>query len=113
MTALSQILKLPRNKYRAKRTTLDGITFDSKREAIRYAALKMEQVAGRITHLALQPSFDLKVNGELICRYRGDFIYFRDGKRILEDVKGVKTRDYIIKKKLMRAIYSIEVVEVA
>lgn len=101
------------SKYRNVKTVLDGITFDSKREAIRYALLKLEEKAGRIWGLELQVPYPLRVFGALIATYRADFAYWRDETRIVEDVKGVRTRDYIMKKKLMKALYGIDIVEVA
>lgn len=110
-----------KNKFRAKRTVLDGITFDSKREATRYAELKRLQQAGEITALVLQPSFELipkqrRSDGkaEIRCVYKADFAYTetKAGERVIEDVKGVKTRDYVIKRKLMLQVYGISVREV-
>jgi len=102
----------PRAKYRNKKTTIDGRSFDSKLEAGRYVALKRMQEAGLISGLCCQVSFSLEINGQLICRYVADFVYRDcDGKQIVEDAKGVRTRDYILKKKLMRACLGIELVE--
>jgi hypothetical protein len=86
--------------------------FASKREAARYRHLKAEQAAGRIAALRCQVSFPLRVNGSLVCRYRADFLYVRAGRRIVEDVKGMRTDVYAIKKRLMLAVHGIEVVEV-
>ena len=101
------------NKYHARRTTIDNITFDSKREANRYLVLLSMQQAGDIYDLQLQPRWPLIVNKVKIGRYTADFIYqTRDGKQVVEDVKGVKTRDYVLRKKLMKALYDIDVQEV-
>ncbi len=101
------------SKYKAVRTTLDGITFASKREAERYATLKLLEKAGDITKLELQPKYLLVVNGQLICTYVADFRYRNHkGKLVVEDAKGFPTRDYQLKKKLMRAIHDIEIREV-
>lgn len=99
-------------KYHAKRTTIDGITFASKAEAKRYSQLKLLERAGEIRNLELQPSYDLEVNGILICRYVADFRYVIRGGQKVEDVKGVKTPVYKIKKKLMKAIHNINIREV-
>ncbi|MGD9714830.1 MAG: DUF1064 domain-containing protein [Thermomicrobiales bacterium] len=101
------------SKYKAVRTTLDGITFASKREAERYATLKLLEKAGDITKLELQPRYPLVVNDQLVGNYVADFRY-RDeqGNTVVEDAKGVKTPVYKLKKKLMKAIYGIEVREV-
>lgn len=102
-----------RNKYSAIKTEVDGIIFDSKKESNRYVELRLRQRAGEIEGLRLKPSFDLIVNGELICKYVSDFLYFENGERIVEDVKSraTRTRAYSIKRKLMRAIYGIEIKE--
>lgn len=99
------------NKYGAKQTMLDGITFDSKMEAEYYQQLKLMQRANMITDLQLQPKFTLldpytkngrKVQGII---YRADFRYQEAGKTIVIDVKGVRTKDFNIKKKLFEARY--------
>lgn len=100
-------------KYRNRKTTLDGIDFDSKAEAREYARLKLRQAAGEITNLRCQVPFAIVVNGVKVCTYIADFTYLdKDGKMAVVDVKGMKTPAYRIKKKLMRAIYGVEIVEV-
>ena len=99
------------SKYRAQKTTLDGIAFDSKGEAQRYAMLKLEQRAGLISDLELQPEFEFKINGEKICKYKADFRYVRDGETVVEDFKGMKTPLYRIKAKMFRATYGFAVTE--
>ena len=106
-----------RSKFNAVRTKLDGITFASRKEANRYQELKLLEKAGEISKLALQPSFILSVNGQKICKYVADFGYIDimagdRGELVIEDVKGVKTPAYRLKKKLMSAIYGIEIKEV-
>jgi hypothetical protein len=113
-----------RNKYgvrtdaAGKRArTVDNIVFDSKAEADRYCKLRLLDRAGMIFNLCWQRPFTLSVNGFEICTYRVDFDYLEDctdGSRrhIYEDVKGVRTRDYIIKKNLMKALHGIDIVEV-
>jgi hypothetical protein len=96
------------NKYRNQKTIINGIKFDSKLEAKRYQELKLLERANEIESLELQPEFELipsfKKNGKTIRRtiYKGDFSYIdkRTGKRIIEDTKGYKTKDYILKKKM-------------
>jgi len=102
------------SKYRNQKTVVDGITFDSKKEAARYGELKLMQKAGLITGLGFQPLFGLHVNDILICKYRGDFEYTNreTSQRIIEDVKGIKTPVYRLKKKLMKAIHGIEIQEI-
>ena len=98
-----------RNKYRAKKTVVDGITFDSKAESERYKKLKERADKEEITHLELQPKFKCEIGGKLICTYKADFRYFEQtlsGTRlVVEDVKGFKTPVYRLKKKLVEALY--------
>ena len=100
------------NKYGAKKTTVDGITFDSQREAEVYADLKRLERAGRISDLTLQRKFDLVINGERIGSYKADFCFLDNDKgnqlRVV-DVKGVITRDFRRVKKIMQALHSIDV----
>ena len=99
------------HKYRAKRTEIDGIKFDSKREAERYRELKLMEHCEAISDLELQPEFVLqdkfKSNGKTIraIKYRADFKYTKDGAVIIEDVKGMKTPVYEIKKKMFLKRY--------
>lgn len=100
------------NKYGAKRTMLDGITFDSKAESQRYAALKQQERCGAIYNLQRQIWHDLKAaNGVVACRYRADFDYFdtSTGEPVTEDVKGVLTRDFKVKAKLFKEQYGREI----
>ena len=107
-------------KYNAKKTEVDGITFASKKEAARYQDLKLMEKAGEIHDLELQPRFDLVVNDIKIGFYKADFQYDVPfvgndnipAVRIIEDAKGIKTPVYRLKKKLMKAIYGIEIQEV-
>lgn len=106
-----------RHKYHAEPTEVDGVTFASKREADRYRALLLEQQAGLITDLQLQPQFALHVqrpDGVKVCigRYIADFGYTRDGERIIEDAKGMKTALYLWKKNHVEAEHGITVREV-
>ena len=109
------------SKYRNIRTKVDGITFASKREAKRYTELKLLERAGEISHLELQPRFPLEVEGEKICVYVADFQYWdHDSERTgalpgrchVEDVKGVRTPVYKLKKKLVEALYDVVIEEV-
>jgi hypothetical protein len=107
------------HKYRAVPTTIDGIRFASKKEAARYGQLKMLEKAGEIYGLELQPRFPLYVckrqNGELhkVCDYVADFRY-RQGPRgilVIEDVKGMRTPTYRLKRKMVEAQYGFEIME--
>lgn len=105
------------SKYRAKPTVVDGIRFDSMKEARRYGELKLLERAGEISELELQPRFPLTVHfwddHERIGEYRGDFRYYdRNGEEIVEDVKGFKTPLYRWKKKHVEAQYGIQIREV-
>lgn len=98
------------SKYNAKKTLVNGIRFDSKKEAERYQQLMLLQKAGKIAGLKLQEEFVLQnafttVWGERIraITYRADFTYTQDGVRYVEDVKGMKTPVYQLKKKWMAA----------
>ena len=99
------------SKYHAIKTEVDGVMFDSKREAERYRELKLMQQAGVIEHLELQAKFPVKVNGKHICNYFADFIYTERGAPIVEDCKGMRTAAYRLKKKLVEALYEIEIKE--
>ena len=100
-----------RSKYGAKKTIIDGIKFDSIRESKRFQELALLQKAGVISELKLQQSFDLVVNGMKVCRYVADFVYIEKKRQIVEDVKGVKTPSYNLKKKLMLACHGITIRE--
>lgn len=106
-------------KYHNKKVTLDGIKFDSKREANRYRELQLMEQAGVIQNLRKQVKFELipsqRVNGRCVerkCSYKADFVYDEDGKTIVEDVKGYRTDDYRIKRKLMLWVHGIQIREV-
>lgn len=104
-------------KYHNNKTTVDGITFDSKAEAERYKELKRLELIGVIKGLELQKPYRLCKgrweNGKpFSISYKADFVYTLDGDVIVEDVKGYRTEAYQLKKKLMRAVYGIEITEV-
>lgn len=108
------------SKMHNEKTVCDGITFDSAKEAQRYAELKMLERVGLITELTRQESFVLIPaqyrNGKLVERaviYKADFTYVDEkGDKIVEDVKGFKTKEYIIKRKLLLHIYGIQIREI-
>ncbi len=94
-------------KYKSKRTVVDNIPFQSKKEANRYVELKLMQKAGLISDLKLQPEFVLQPgfekNGKKYrpIKYIADFMYFdEDGNEVVEDTKGMRTKVYKIKKKM-------------
>lgn len=106
-----------RSKHRNVKTKLDGVSYDSAKEANRAAELKLVALAGQIRDLRTQVPFELFVDKQKICTYIADFVYFDlvTSKMVVEDVKSDHTRKlqvYRIKKKLMKACLGIEIVEV-
>lgn len=93
------------SKYKAIATTIDNIKFASKAEANRYSELKLLQRAGTISNLELQPRYPFVVNNIHVCTYVADFLYTEGQCLVAEDVKGLRLREYIIKSKLMAALY--------
>ena len=103
------------NKYGARKTTVNGITFDSRHEALRYIELTYLQRTGQIRDLRLQVTFELlpKQGKERAVKYIADFVYTdRAGETVVEDAKGLKTDVYRLKKKMMRYFHGIEIKEV-
>jgi hypothetical protein len=101
-------------KYKAVPVIIDGIRFASRKEGKRYADLKILEIGGRIANLELQPEYPVVINGVKVCTYKADFRYFdphvvgpngQKGGVVVEDVKGIKTPIYRIKKKMVEAAY--------
>jgi len=122
MSARRNPFAAPRgHKYSAKRTTVDGITFDSKREGRRYQELRLLERAHLIDALELQPTFPIVIHGEPVrirsegfpngreVVYRADFRYREGGRIIVEDVKGMDTSTSRLKRALVETIYGIRV----
>ena len=119
-----------RTKYHSKKVTREGITFDSQKEYRRFCELSLLEKAGAITDLKRQVEYVLipaqrepdkvgvrggKIKGKTVeqkCSYVADFVYTEDGKTVVEDTKGFKTKDYIIKRKLMLYVHGIKIREV-
>lgn len=123
-----------KSKYSNRKTTIDGITFDSVREARRYAELKLMEKTGEISCLERQRKYLLipaqyepiscedyvkskgkKTKGKCIereCSYVADFVYVQNGKIIVEDTKGFRTKDYVLKRKMMLFFHGIRIREV-
>lgn len=120
------------SKYHSKKITVDGETFDSKKEYRRYRELLLMERAGVITNLQRQVKFLLiptqyehfpryGKNGKELTpgkrvvekevSYYADFCYTENGRDVVEDTKGVRTPDYIIKRKLMLHIHGIRIKE--
>lgn len=109
-----------RAKYNNVKQVVDGITFDSKKEATRYFELKLLQRAGQISDLKTQVAFDIApdcyIHGKLsrARQYIADFTYsvIKTGEHVVEDVKGKLTDVYILKRHLMKVVHNIEIKEV-
>ena len=114
-------------KYGNRKTIVYGKVLDSKREARRYAELKLMEDAGEISDLRTQVKFELippqyehYLDGkkpkrkcvERACTYVADFVYLRDGQEVIEDTKGFRTKEYVIKRKLMRYLLHKKIVEI-
>ena len=121
------------HKYHSKKVEVNGMVFDSKKEAKRFSELSLLEKAGQIHGLETQVKFvlipsqykvierygkkgqrlkDGKKCIEKECAYIADFCYFQNGVKVVEDTKGFKTKDYIIKRKLMLYMHGIEIKEV-
>jgi hypothetical protein len=101
-----------RHKYNAQKTEVDGIRFDSKKEAKEYQSLKLLERVGAIADLQLQPAFELQAayvdssgRRQRAIVYVADFSYIQEGRRIVVDVKGVQTPVFKLKAKLFREKY--------
>lgn len=119
-----------RNKYGNRKITRDGITFDSLKEYRRFCELRLLEKAGAIQDLKRQVEFELMptirepdtigkrggiIKGKVIERkvsYIADFVYLKDGEIVVEDTKGFKTKEYIIKRKLLLWLHNIKIREV-
>lgn len=105
------------SKYHAKKTVVDGITFDSRREADRYLVLKCMEEDGTIEDLRRQvryelvPAFDVDGKHYRPVFYVADFVYVEDGKTVVEDVKGLRTDVYKLKSKLFARRYGMSIKE--
>lgn len=109
------------NKYKNQKCTVNGIEFDSKKEARRYGELLLMERAGTITGLQRQVTFELipkqkDPDGGYVhpAKYIADFVYYdRECMRtVVEDVKGIRTAAYTLKKKLMLYVHGIKIQEV-
>lgn len=107
------------NKFHNKKTEYNGILFDSKKEAMRYAILLSLEQLGEIRNLRRQVRYKL-IEGKRWSNgkkhkdtvYVADFVYLLHGKEIVEDVKGMRTPVYKLKRELMKEKYNIEIQEV-
>lgn len=100
-------------KYGNVKTVDEGEKFDSVKEMKRYKDLKLLLKAGKIGHLKRQVDYELNAAGTHSLIYRADFVYIdaETGKTIVEDVKGFLTRDYKKKRRLMKKVLGITILE--
>ena len=119
-------------KYKSHKTEVDGIVFDSRKEARRWKELRLLEDEGHIADLQRQVRFELVpvqrepdrrgskgglIKGKVLERkveYVADFVYTdtETGEMVVEDTKGIKTKDYIIKRKLMLFVHNIKIREI-
>lgn len=98
-----------RHKFNAIRTTVDDISFSSKKESEYYRMLKLRQMSGEVLFFLRQVRFDLDAG----LRYTVDFMEFHaDGNIHFVEVKGMRSKDYIMRKKLVESQYPIKIEEV-
>jgi hypothetical protein len=102
-----------RSKYNNKKTKVDGIIFDSKKEADRYVFLTLRATIGDVLDLHLQVPFIFALEGKKMFTYKADFVYFDTitNKTVIEDVKGMRTPLYKLKKKLIEHQHQITITE--
>jgi hypothetical protein len=101
-----------KSKYNNVKVEFDGYTFDSIRERNYYVLLRARETEGEITELRLQVGYELNEGGSHSLKYFADFVYVESGKEYVIDVKGFRTATYRKKKKLMKQVYGIEIIEV-
>lgn len=124
-----------KSKYGSRKVTVDGVTYDSVKEYRRFKELSLLERAGTIQNLQRQVKYvlipaqreycnDIYTRGcnkgcfkpgkliERECSYIADFVYTQNGEIVVEDTKGFRTKDYIIKRKLMLWNYGIQIKEV-
>lgn len=101
-------------KYGNRKAERDGLLFDSQLEAERWGELCLMQQGGLICDLRRQVPYELIVENLLICTYRADFVYTEcpSGRVVVEDAKGHATGEYRLKKRLLKALHSLDIVEI-
>ena len=104
---------IKRSKYNNKKTKVNGITFDSKKEADRYVFLTRRADIGEVVDMHLQVPFVFALEGKKMFTYKADFVYFDKvaNKIVVEDVKGFRTPLYKLKKKLIEQQHKIQITE--
>lgn len=103
-----------KSKYGNSKIVVDGVKFDSLKEARRHGVLVQLEAMGVIKDLELQPRYDCEVFGVFICFWKGDFRYkdVATDAVVVEDAKGFKTAIYRLKKRLVEALHGIKIMEV-
>lgn len=110
--AASAPVEKKKSKFGNTITVVDGIPFDSKKEAKRYRILRKALKEGKISFLARQVQFELNAPGTYSLIYEADFTYTTaEGNQVVEDCKGHLTKEYKKKKKLMLKVHSIKITE--
>lgn len=114
---LPEVKGAGRNKFNAKKTEYDGRIFDSKAEADRAHQLWLLKLSGEVKTIEYQPEFPIVINDKKVAKYVADFrVTYRDGHVEIEDVKGLKKGAayslFKLKKKIVEALYNIEIVEI-
>lgn len=107
-------LPAKRSKYGNTETEVDGIKFDSKKEAARYRKLLIMQKAGEIGLIQMQVEYELNPGGTHSLKYLADFVYVlaATGETVVEDVKGFRTSEYKKKRRLMKKVHGITIKEI-
>lgn len=99
-----------KSKYNARKTTIDGIAFDSKAEGRFWTEyVKPLWRSGQISGVILQPGYDVEIDGTFVCRYHADFQWIEEGQIRIVDVKGVQTPEFKIKARAVEALTGIAV----
>lgn len=106
--------KKKRSKYGNSKTEVDGIKFDSEKEANRYKELRLLLKAGEIGLFRMQVEYELNPGGTHSLKYVADFVYIitATGETVVEDVKGFRTREYKKKRRLMKKVHRIVIKEI-
>lgn len=106
-------------KYGNRKVTADGQTFDSRKEYRRFCELRLMEKAGEVADLRRQVRFELlpaqRIDGKVVERsvtYIADFTYTENGQTVVEDTKGIRTKEYILKRKMMLFFHGIVIKEV-
>lgn len=102
----------PANKFGARRTVIDGERFDSAAEARRWQVLRALEAGGKLAGLRRQVRYRLEVAGVHVADYLADFVYRDERGEVVEDVKGVRTAEYRLKRKLMLACHGVSIIEI-